>query len=379
RQVEILAALGFGPQDDADAGGERLSVAVPPWRPDVQGEADLVEEVARVASLTRLEARPMPRPAGVTRQTLTPTQKRVAAVRRAIAAQGFNECVTYSFVSEAEATVFGGGGARMRLENPISSEMSHMRPDPLCGLAAAAARNQARGAAEVMLFEVGTAFTGPEPGEQRLVATGLLAGATAPRDWTGARRPVDVYDAKAAAEAALSALGAPVDRLMTLRNAPEWLHPGRSAQLCLGPKNALAWLGELHPKALEAMDLKGPAAAFGVYVEAVPEPRAKGASRGALEASDYQAVERDFAFVMDAEAEAEALLRAARGADKQLIESATIFDVFEGESLGEGRKSVALSVRLQPRDRTLTDEEIDAVAAKVVKAVEKATGGALRG
>ncbi|MEM1314512.1 MAG: phenylalanine--tRNA ligase subunit beta [Pseudomonadota bacterium] len=374
RQVEILTALGFMPEDD----GANLKVGVPSWRPDVDGEADLVEEVARVASLTRLEAKPMPRPAGVTRRTLTPTQKRTAAVRRALAAQGFNECVTYSFVSEAEAALFGGVGEAMRLENPISSEMSHMRPDPLCGLMAAASRNQARGASEIMLFETGPAFTGPEPGEQRLVASGLLAGATAPREWTGARRPVDVYDAKAAAEAALSILGAPVDRLMTLRAAPEWLHPGRSAVLSLGPKTPLAWFGELHPRALEAMDLKGPAAAFSIFIEAVPEPRAKGPSRGALDASDYPAAERDFAFVMDASVEVDALLRAARGADKQLIESAAIFDVFEGASLGEGRKSVALSVRLQPKDRTLTDEEIDAVAAKVVKAVEKASGGTLR-
>ncbi|MEM6439591.1 MAG: phenylalanine--tRNA ligase subunit beta, partial [Pseudomonadota bacterium] len=380
RQKQILASLGFGPEDD----GDHLKVSVPSWRPDVHGEADLVEEVARIASLTKLEAKPMSRPAGVTRRTLTPTQKRTAAVRRALAAQGFNECVTYSFVSAHEAALFGGdaegAGEAMRLENPISSEMSHMRPDPLCGLMAAAARNQARGAQEIMLFETGPAFTGPEPGEQRLVASGLLAGAAAPREWTGSRRPVDVYDAKAAAEAALSILGAPVDRLMTLRDAaPAWLHPGRSAVLSLGPKTPLAWFGELHPRALEAMDLKGPAAAFSIFIEAVPEPRAKGPSRGALQASDLPAAERDFAFVMDAGVEADALLRAARGADKQLIESTTIFDVFEGASLGEGRKSVALSIRLQPKDRTLTDEEIDTVAAKVVKAVEKASGGQLRG
>ncbi len=377
-QRSILTSLGFEPRDEGGA----IMVGVPSWRPDVQGSADLVEEVARVASLTKLEAKPLPRPAGVTRPTLTLSQRREATVRRTLAAQGMNECVTYSFIAQAHAAAFGGGSEAMRLENPISSEMSHMRPDPLPGLLAAASRNQARGAQEIALFEIGPGWTGGEPEDQRIVASGMIVGAALPRGWTGARRGADLWDAKAAAEAALSALGAPVERLMILRQTPEWFHPGRSAVLSLGPKNPLAVFGELHPRALEALDVKGPAAAFTVFLENVPAPKARTISRPALQASDFQAAERDFAFVVPAETEAETLLRAARSADKVLIESAQVFDVFDGpkaaQSLGEGRKSLALSVRLQPKDRTLTDEEIDAVAAKVVKAVEKASGGTLR-
>lgn len=379
-QRRILSALGFAPRD---VEGGRIMVDVPSWRPDVQGEADLVEEVARVASLTKLEARPLPRPStGVTRPTMTLGQKREATARRALAMAGMNECVTYSFVSQGQAAAFGGGSDAVRLENPISSEMSHMRPDPLAGLMAAVARNQARGAGEIALFEIGPGWSGGEPEDQRVVASGVFAGASAPREWTGARRPVDLWDAKAAAEAALSALGAPVERLMVMRNAPDWFHPGRSAVLSLGPKVPLAVYGELHPRALEAMDVKGPAAAFTLFLDAIPVPKARSIARPALGASDLQAVERDFAFVVDADCEAETLLRAARGADKALIAGATVFDVFGGPkaaaSLGEGKKSVAIAVRLQPKKKTLTEDEIEAVAKKVVAAVQKASGGTLR-
>ncbi len=379
-QRRILEALGFSPRDEDG----KIMVGVPSWRPDVMGEADLVEEVARVASLTKLIAKPLPRPAaGVTRPTQTLGQKREARVRRTLAAQGMNECVTYSFIAQPQAAAFGGGDDAVRLENPISSEMSHMRPDPLPGLLAAAARNQARGAAEIALFEIGPGWSGGEPEDQRVTASGVFVGATAPREWSGARRAPDLWDAKAAAEAALASLGVNVERLMPLRQAPEWFHPGRSAVLGLGPKNPLAAFGELHPRALEAMDVKGPAVGFTVYLDNVPAPKSRTIARPALAASDFQAVERDFAFVVDAQTEAETLLRAARGADKKLVESAAIFDVFDGpkaaQSLGEGKKSLALSIRLQPRDRTLTDEEIEAVAKKVVAAVTKATGGELRG
>jgi phenylalanyl-tRNA synthetase beta chain len=378
-QRRTLTALGFRVEDTADG----IMVHVPTWRPDVLGEADLVEEIARIASLSGLVARPMARSTpGVTKTTLTPMQRRQSAARRALAGQGFNECVTYSFVSGPEAALFGGGTDAVRLDNPISSEMSHLRPDPLPGLLAAAARNQARGFADLALFEVGPGFTGGEPGEQRLVASGILVGMADPRHWAGPRRSVDAFDAKAAVEATLDAIGAPASRLMVQRTAPDWFHPGRSAMLSLGPKNMLAAFGEVHPKALSAMDVKGPAVAFTIYLENAPFPKSANPSRGSLQASDLQAVERDFAFVVDERVEAETLLKAARGADKKLIDSASVFDVFGGlkavQSLGEGKKSVALSVRLQPRDKTLTDEEIDAVAAKVVAAVEKASGGTLR-
>ena len=379
-QVETLKALGF---KLAGRGGS-VKVSPPSWRPDVKGEADLVEEIARVASLTRLQAQPMPRThVGVARPVLTPMQKRTATARRALAAAGLNEAVTYVFISEAAAKLFGGGEAARKLENPISSDMSDMRPSPLPALLEAAARNQARGFGDVGLFEVGAEFFGAEPGEQREVAAGLRVGQAAPREWSGARRPIDLYDAKADAEALLAAIGVPTDKLMIDRETPAHFHPGRSARLKLGPKTVLAEFGELHPKVLKGLDVKGPAVAFTVYLEAAPFPKAKSKARPALEIHDLQAVERDFAFVVDERVEAETVLRAARAAEKKLIDGAHVFDVFEGpkaaEQLGAGKKSIAISVRLQPKTKTLTEEEIEAVAAKVVASVGKAAGATLRG
>ncbi|PWE32442.1 phenylalanine--tRNA ligase subunit beta [Maritimibacter sp. 55A14] len=374
-QVETLRALGFTVEGDR--------VTPPSWRPDVQGGADLVEEVARIASLTRLEGRPMARPRpGVARPVLTPMQRRASAARRTIAALGYNECVTYSFIDRDSAALFGGGGAAVALDNPISSEMSHMRPDLLPGLLQAAARNQARGFADLALFELGSAWHGGEPGEQRLLAAGLLVGHTGPRDLHGTRRAVDVYDAKADLEAVLAAIGAPA-RAQTLRGGPDWWHPGRHGLICLGPKKVLGVFGELHPRVLAAMDVKGPAMGFTVMLEEVPFPRSTGATRPALESSDLQAVERDFAFVLDADVEALALVNAAQGADKALIEGVRVFDEFTGApaeaQMGAGKKSLAITVRLQPREKTLTEEEIAAVSKKIIDKVGKATGGVLRG
>jgi phenylalanyl-tRNA synthetase beta chain len=374
RQAETLRALGFAVRHD----GADIVAEPPSWRPDIHGEADLVEEVARVASLSRLEAAPLP-PAAT--PALSPSLRRSSAVRRALAAAGLAECVTYSFVSAKEAALLGGGGAAMALDNPLSAELSHMRPSPLPALLAAAARNQARGAGEVALFEVGPAFDGPEPGEQRAVAAGLRAGATAAREWSKARRPVDLWDARADAEAALAACGVAVDRLRVVRDAPGWLHPGRSASLKLG-QATLAVFGELHPRTLEAMDVRGPAVAFEASLDAIPTQKARGAARAALRASDLQAVERDFAFVVGADVEAQALLAAARAVDRALIVAAQVFDVFDGPraeaQFGPGVKSVAFWVRLHPSDATLTDARIEEVSARIIAAVEAATGGALR-
>ncbi len=374
-QVRILTALGFS----ATGSGETLEVWVPSWRRDVHGESDLVEEVARVASLTKLEPQPMRRmQPGVPKPILTPMQKRERVARRMIAALGYNECVTYSFIDQAAAALFGGGGDDVRLENPISSELSHMRPALLPGLLQAAARNQARGMMDLALFELGAAFHGGEPGEQHMLATGLLVGQSAPRDPHGARRPVDVFDVKADAEAVLAAMGAPA-KVQILRGAREWWHPGRHGMICLGPKKVLGVYGELHPKVLAAMDVKGPAMAFTLWPGEIPLPRSTDANRGALQMSDLQAVDRDFAFVVDAQVEALTLVNAAAGADKTLITDVRVFDEFVGGSLGEGRKSIAVSVRMQPREKTLTEEEIEAVGAKIVDKVGKATGGVLRG
>ena len=378
-QVRILTALGFSATGTADT----LEVWVPSWRPDVHGEADLVEEVARVASLTKLVSQPLPRAVGVGRKTLTQMQTRERDARRMFAALGLNECVTYSFIDAAHAALFGGGSEAVRVDNPISSEMSHMRPSPLPGILAAAARNQAQGTMDIGLFEVGAGYSGGEPGEQETTAVAVRVGASTERHWSGTRRPVDLHDAKADAEAALSALGVPVDKLMVTRDAPEWFHPGRSAALKLGPKVTLAHFGELHPKAVSGMDLRGPVVVATVYLEALPPAKRKGPSRPALQTSNLQAVERDFAFVVDARVEAGQIVRAAYAADKKLIDHVSVFDVFEGkkavEQLGQDKKSVALSVRLQPTTATLTDADIEGVAAKVVASVAKATGGTLRG
>ncbi len=370
-QRQTLTRLGFRLEGNM--------AHVPSWRPDVMGEADLVEEVARIASLTKLEGKPLPRLTdGVPKPVMTPQQRRHVSARRTCAALGYNECVTYSFIDQASAALFGGGDDATMLANPISSDMSHMRPALLPGLLQAAARNQARGYMDLALFEVGPAFHGGEPGEQHNLISGLLVGRTGPKDVHGASRPVDVYDAKADAEAVLAAIGAPA-KVQILRGAQDWWHPGRHGKICLGPKKVMGVFGELHPRVLSAMDIKGPAMAFTIWPDEVPMPRKSGASRGALELRDLQAVERDFAFVVDANVDALTLINAAVGADKVLIENVRVFDEFIGGNLGEDKKSLAITVRLQPTDKTLKEKDIEAVSAKIVEKVAKATGGVLRG
>ncbi|QFG38055.1 phenylalanyl-tRNA synthetase beta subunit [Paracoccus pantotrophus] len=366
-QRATLTALGFRLEGDR--------AFVPSWRPDVQGSADLVEEVARIASLTKLQGQPLPRPqAGVPQPVLTPLQRREQAARRMAASLGYNECVTYSFIDHKAAALFGGGSDAVRIENPISSEMTHMRPDLLPGLLAAAARNQARGFADLALFECGPVFSGGEPGEQDLHLSGILVGANAARDPYASRRKVDIYDAKADAEAVLQAIGAPAKAQIN-RKLDGWWHPGRAGNIALGP-NALATFGEIHPRVLRHFGIKGAAVGFTIRIAAVPLPKVKSPSRPALVLSDLQAVERDFAFVVDGGVEALALVNAAAGADKALIERVTVFDQFTG--LEGGKKSIAITARLQPREKTLTDAEIEAVSAKIVEKVGKATGGVLR-
>jgi phenylalanyl-tRNA synthetase beta chain len=370
-QRQTLTRLGFRLEGNM--------AHVPSWRPDVQGEADLVEEVARIVSLTKLQGKPLPRLTdGIPKAVMTPAQRRLQMARRTVAALGYNECVTYSFIDQASAALFGGGDETTMLANPISSEMSHMRPDLLPGLLQAAARNQARGYMDLALFEVGPAFSGGEPGEQNNQISGLLVGRTGPKDVHGASRGVDLYDAKADAEAVLAAIGAPA-KVQILRDGATWWHPGRHGRVCLGPKKMLAVFGELHPKVLAEMDIKGPAVAFTIWPDEIPLPRKSSATRSALQQSDLQAVERDFAFVVDSDVEALTLVNAAAGADKALIESVRVFDEFIGGSLGEGKKSLAITVRLQPTDKTLKEQDIEAVSAKIVAKVEKATKGTLRG
>ncbi len=370
-QRQTLTRLGFRL--------EGSMAHVPSWRPDVQGEADLVEEVARIASLTKLQGKPLPRLTdGIPKPVMTPQQRRQQMARRTCASLGYNEVVSYSFIDKASAALFGGGDDATMLANPISSEMSHMRPDLLAGLLQAAARNQARGFMDLALFEAGPAFTGGEPGEQVNQIAGLLVGRTGPKDVHGASRAVDLYDAKADIEAVLAAIGAPA-KVQVLREGAAWWHPGRHGRICLGPKKTLGVFGELHPKVLKEMGIKGAAVAFTIFPDEIPMPRKSSATRPALAISDLQAVERDFAFVVDDSVEALTLVNAAAGADKALIEDVRVFDEFIGGSLGEGKKSLAITVRLQPSDQTLKEKDIEAVSEKIIAKVTKATGGTLRG
>ncbi|MBN4046483.1 phenylalanine--tRNA ligase subunit beta, partial [bacterium AH-315-P15] len=349
--------------------------------PDVDGPADLVEEVVRIHGLEHVLPTPLPRHVSVAEPILTENQNRLRLAKRALAARGLNEAVTWSFIPEDHARSFGAGNklAQLKMENPISSDLDTMRPSLLPGLIKAAGRNMDRGFDEVALFEAGPQFAGDAPEDQALVISGLRRSPGA-RHWTDDVRPVDAYDAKADALAALEAVSAPLKSVQVTDDAPEWYHPGRSGVIRLGPKTVLATFGEVHPRVLDALDVKGPLVGFEVFPSSVPQPKKKATkTRAPLKASDLPTVRRDFAFVVDQAVTGEQILRAAKGADKKLIVSAALFDVYEGKGIEEGKKSLAIEVTLQPRDKTLTDEEIDVVAQKVIAQVSKATGGVLRG
>jgi phenylalanyl-tRNA synthetase beta chain len=375
----ILESLGC----DVLGKGDVVSVTTPSWRPDLHGPADLVEEVVRIAGLDRVPATPLPRPAGVARPVLTERQKRARRARRTLAARGLVEAITWSFIPAAEAKAFGGGAAALELSNPISTEMSSMRPGLLPGLLAALKRNRNRGFSDAALFELGQAYRGDKADEQYLSASGVRAGTAklggSGRHWDGAAKDVDLFDAKADVFAVVAALGIDPAKAQISRDAPAWYHPGRSGTLRLGPKTILAHFGELHPVTLKALDVAAPVAAFEVFLEALPVQKTKGRAKPRLEAADLLPVHRDFAFVLDRDVPAGDVVRAAAGADKTLIREVSVFDVFEGGALAdEGKKSLAIEVTLQPTTETLTDKDIEAVVQKVAAAVKSATGGEIR-
>ena len=374
RQIAILNRLGFTVAETEQG----LECQVPSFRPDIRGEADLVEEVCRIVGLDQVPATPMRRLHAVARPVLTPLQRRTVAVRRRLASLGLNEAVTWSFLAADQAQLFGGGQPELKLDNPISSELSDMRPSLLPNLIAATGRNLARGFTDTGLFEVGQAYAGDRPEQETVRAAAVRRGAAAPRHWALEQRAVDVFDVKADALAALAAAGAPVGNLQTVAGAPSWFHPGRSGTLQLGPKIQLGWFGEIHPRVLQAMDVRGPLYGFEIVLNALPEARGRTALRPALEASDLMPVKRDFAFVVDDSVEAERLVKAVRGADKTLISDVAVFDVFSGGAIGAGKKSVAIEITISPRERSLTDQEIEAISARVVAQALKATGATLR-
>lgn len=377
---DILKRLGFGVEGD----GKIIKATVPSWRGDVEGKADLVEEVMRIHGINQIAPQPLPNHGAVNGRILTTLQIRTRLARRTLASRGMMEAVTYSFISDAQAKAFGGGKPELKLANPIAADMSDMRPSLLPGLLAAAQRNADRGFGDTALFEVSGIYEGDEPEQQRRVAGGIRRGTAgvegSGRFWSGNAATVGVFDAKADALAALEAAGAPVDRIQIEAGGPEWFHPGRSGTLKLGPKVVLGYFGEFHPDTLEALDVSGNLCGFEVYIDAIPEPKAKATrTKPALSLSQFQSLKRDFAFVVDANVEAGSLVKAVSSADKKLIAGVQVFDIFTGASLGEGKKSVAVEVLLQPQDRTLTDEDLETLSKQVIASVTKQTGGVLRG
>lgn len=376
----VLEKLGFF----VSGQGERVKVAVPSWRPDVYGKADLVEEIVRVIGVDRVPAVPFPRGEQARKPVLTAMQNRTRKAKRTLAARGMTEAVTWSFISKREAVLFGGGSPELALANPIAAELSDMRPSLLPGLIAAAQRNADRGFAHVALFEVGQVFRGDRPQDQLTAAAGLRRGLAKPdgagRHWSRIAAPVDAFDAKADALAVLGELGAPIRALQVLPGAPSWFHPGRSGTIQLGPKTVIGHFGELHPRVLAELKADGPLAGFEILLEAVPEPRAKATrARPAPEFSPFQPIERDFAFVVDARTQAADIVRAAQNADRKLIAEVTVFDVYSGQGIEPGKKSIAIAVTIQPREKTLTEEEIGALGQRIVAEVAKRTGATLRG
>src|SRR5712672_3435889 len=375
----ILGHLGFiiaGP-------GPVVKVAVPSWRSDVHGKADIVEEIVRIVGVDKVPMTPFERGDAPRKPVLTAIQLRTRRAKRALAACGMVEAVTWSFIAQPAAELFGGGQGELALANPIASDLSDMRPSLLPGLVAAAQANANRGYQDVALFEVGQIFKGDKPDNQFVAASGVRHGFASSkgmgRHWSGSAM-TDALDAKADAFAVLAAAGAPMQALQILPGGPDWLHPGRSGTIQIGPQNVLGYFGELHPRALEALGGDGPLIAFEVVLDRIPDAKQKPTrAKPVLELSPFQPVSRDFAFTVDRGIKAGDIVRAAQGVDKKLITDVTVFDVYEGKGIDDGKKSVAIAVTIQPREKTLTDQEIDAVAAKIVAEVAKKTGGTLRG
>jgi len=375
----VLGRLGFFVAGE----GKKAKVATPSWRPDVHGTADIVEEVVRILGVDRIPATPFGRGDAPRKPVLTTAQVRTRKAKRALAARGLVEAVTWSFVSKPQAELFGGGQPELALANPIAADLSDMRPSLIPGLVVAAQKNADRGYPDVALFEVGQIFKGDRPEDQFTAATGVrraLAKVSGiGRHWSAPASEVDVFDAKEDALAVLAAAGVPVSSLQVVPGGPVWFHPGRSGTIQMGPQTVLGHFGELHPKVLEALDAEGPLVAFEVILERIPEPKAKATrAKPMLELSPFQPVERDFAFVVDRAVKAGDVVRAAQSADRKLVTGVNVFDVYEGKGIEPGKKSIAIAVTIQPREKTMTDEEIEALGVKIVAEVTKKTGGTLR-
>ena len=378
--ADILTRLGFG----VSGTGETLNVKVPGNRPDVHGKADLVEEVMRIHGINNIEPQPLPAMSAVGQKILTIGQLRTRNTRRSLAARGMSEAVLYSFIPKDHAEAFGGGAPELALANPIASDMSDMRPSLLPSLLAAAKRNVDRGTGDLAIFEVSHVYRGVAPDDQHRAASGLRRGTAklenSGRAWSGNADSVSWLDAKEDAFAVLAACGMDPNKVQIEAGGDNWYHPGRCGTIKLGPKVTIGMFGEFHPMTLELLDVSGPLCGFDIFLDNIPTPRQKAnRSKGALIVSALQPVKRDFAFIMDKSATASNVLRAAKGADKKLISHVRVFDLFEGASIGENKKSLAIEVTIQPMEQSLTDEQIETIAAKVIENVNKSTGGELRG
>jgi phenylalanyl-tRNA synthetase beta chain len=377
KMEHILESLGCVIFKDDD----QIVVETPSWRPDLTAEHDLIEEIVRIHGYDKIPTVTLPRPA-MPDVIVSAEQRQEGFVRRTLAGRGLHETVTWAFMSDKDAAHFCDDAAALALSNPISADLNTMRPSVLPNLIAALAKNAARGEGDGGLFEIGPQFDGINPGEQQQVYAGARSGFSQPRNWLGDRHKVDTFDAKADAMAVLQAAGVATDRLQITRDVPGWYHPGRAGAMCLG-RNVLAYFGELHPAVLKALDVKGTVVAFEVFPQAIPggkgKAKKKNTTRPLLMPSAFMPLERDFAFVIDADVTSAKLMQAVTGAEKKLITAVRIFDVYEGEHLPAGKKSIAISVTLQPTDATLRQEEIEKISEKVVAAVVKATGAELRG
>ena len=374
----ILEKLGF----PVSGSGEVVQVGVPSWRPDVEGKADIVEEIVRIHGIDEVPMVPMAREDKVHVPVLTLIQKRTRAARRVLASRGMTEAYTWSFVSKAEAEMFGGGRPELALANPVASELSDMRPSLLVGLIKASQRNADRGQGDTALFEVGQIFRGDGENDQKVAASGVRRGLARPtgagRFWSGSTA-ADTFDVKADALAVLAQCGAPLAGVQVQPGGPAWFHPGRSATLAMG-REIYGWFGELHPATLEALDVAGPLYAFELILDVIPAPKAKPTKvKARLELPDLQPVTRDFAFLVDGKVKAEDMLKVARGIDRALVAGVTLFDLYEGKGIEPGRKSIGIEVRLQPRGKTMTDADIEAFSGALVAEMAKKTGAVLRG
>ena len=379
KQKAILEILGFTVDDVAkDTGKDIWHVTAPTWRPDVHGKADIIEEIIRIYGYDHLPMLSLPRDEMIAKPSVSKLQRRASYLRRALVARDFVEAVTFSFMKDEDAILFGGGSEALRLANPISSDLNMMRPTIVPNLLHAIAKNQRRGASDMAFFEVGPVFHGVPADQQFPMCCGVRQGRLQVADWRLQDVPVSVFDIKADLLNALAAIGVSVDNLQITTDAPDYYHPGRKGALVQG-RTVLGYFGEIHPSIAKHFDVKGPLVAFECFFQRVPAPKDKGPAKPLLALNALQALTRDFAFVVDRDVTSDKLVKAVKAGGKPFVADVSIFDLYEGDKMEEGKKSLALKVTIQPQKATLVDAEIVAITDKIVASVAKNCGGVLRG